>query len=296
MQDSPFAELERPFDLFAPAELRAPVLFSSPHSGRIYPRAFLAASRLDATALRRSEDSYVDELFADVVALGVPLLAARFPRAFVDVNREPYELDPRMFADRLPAFANTRSVRVAGGLGTIARIVADSQEIYQEPLSLEDALARIERLYRPYHQALADTLVALRRRFGVAFLVDCHSMPSAVSGEERSARPDIVIGDRYGTTCAGAFTDRVQMLFESFGYGVRRNRPYAGGHITERYGNPACGVHAIQLEVNRGLYMDEQSFARTANFSRLKSDLTAIAAALIASVAADRPPASAAAE
>lgn len=282
MQDNPFAELERPFELSVPEPVRAPFLFSSPHSGRIYPRSFVAASRLDARTLRRSEDTFVDELFSGVLALGVPLIAARFPRAFVDVNREPYELDPRMFADPLPPFANTRSVRVAGGLGTIARIVADSHEIYHRPLALDDALARIELLYKPYHHALGELLAGLHARFGIAFLIDCHSMPSTAVGEERAARPDIVIGDRYGTTCDGAFSDRVQALFEQRGYSVRRNRPYAGGYITERYGGPDQGVHAIQLEVNRGLYMDEASFVRTAGFARLKADLSAVAEALVA--------------
>ena len=145
-------ELDPPFDVLEPSALASPLVFSSPHSGAIYPQRFLAAARLDAATLRRSEDAYVDQLFAGVVAHGAPLISARFPRAYLDLNREPYELDPRMFDGRLPVFANTRSVRVAGGLGTIARVVGDSQEIYGERLKVDEALARIDKLYKPYHR------------------------------------------------------------------------------------------------------------------------------------------------
>lgn len=288
MTHDPMPELSRPFDLLEPAPLTVPFLFSSPHSGRIYPASFLASSRLDAGTLRRSEDAFVDELFADVVALGAPLIRARFPRAFLDVNREPYELDPRMFSERLPAFANTRSVRVAGGLGTIARIVADTHEIYDRPLPVADALTRIERLHKPYHRAIAAQLGEIRRRFGAAFLIDCHSMPSMAANDEYRPRPDIVLGDRYGTACASAFADRVQALLQGLGYSVRRNRPYAGGYITERYGHPAGGVHAIQLEVNRGLYMNETTFEKTAGFEALRADMATFTAGLMGAGEASR--------
>lgn len=281
MTHDPMPEFGRPFDLFEPAPVTAPFLFSSPHSGRVYPASFLAASRLDANTLRRSEDTFVDELFACVVPLGAPMIAARFPRAYLDVNREPYELDPRMFSGRLPAFANTRSVRVAGGLGTIARIVADTHEIYDQPLPVAAALERIEQLYKPYHRAIAAQLGEIRRRFGAAFLIDCHSMPSTAGGDERKPRPDFVLGDRYGTSCAGAFADRMQNLLQGMGYSVRRNRPYAGGYITERYGHPAGGVHAVQLEVNRGLYMDETAFEKTGRFEALRADMEEFAASLM---------------
>jgi N-formylglutamate deformylase len=274
--------MEKPFDLHLPSTLKAPVLFSSPHSGRRYPRDFLKASRLDAETLRRSEDSFVDELFADVVGLGVPLLHAHFPRAFLDANREPYELDPRMFSGRLPHFANTRSLRVAGGLGTIARIVADAEEIYRQPLAVEEALARIETYYRPYHRALADTLRGHMREFGIAVLIDCHSMPSSAAGEDHSGRPDIVLGDRYGTSCALEITDHAQQALEKLGYKVRRNKPYAGGYITERYGNPAQNFHALQIEINRSLYMDEKQYRKRQDFAGLQGDLTAFAETMIA--------------
>lgn len=289
-------ELETPFDLQVPERISAPFLFSSPHSGRIYPRAFLDASRLDANTLRKSEDSFVDELFEDVVPLGVPLLRALFPRAYLDVNREPYELDPRMFDTRLPAFANTRSVRVTGGLGTIARIVADTHEIYDRPLPVDEALRRIEQLYKPYHRRLGRQLIALRRMFGVAILIDCHSMPSMAAGDEQAPRPDFVLGDRYGTSCAGAITDAVQSVLERLGYSVRRNKPYAGGYITERYGAPARGLHALQIEVNRALYMDEVTLDKAPGFARTKADLAALARALIAVDPASLAPSRQAAE
>ncbi|HSM19657.1 MAG TPA: N-formylglutamate amidohydrolase [Hyphomicrobiales bacterium] len=275
-------ELETPICLQAPDRISAPFLFSSPHSGRIYPRAFLDASRLDANTLRKSEDSFVDELFEGVVPLGVPLLRALFPRAYLDVNREPYELDPRMFEERLPPFANTRSVRVNGGLGTIARIVADTHEIYDQPLPVIDALRRIEQLYKPYHRTLGRQLIALRRMFGIAILIDCHSMPSTATGEEQTTRPDFVLGDRYGTSCTSRITEAAQSVLEDLGYSVRRNKPYAGGYITERYGNPVRGVHALQIEVNRALYMDETTLEKTPGFERTQADLTALADALFA--------------
>src|ERR1700726_508100 len=166
------------FEVIEPAECRAPILFNSPHSGRVYPRDFLLASRLDLATLRRSEDSFVDELMLGVVERGHPLMRAHFPRCYVDVNREPYELDPRMFDGRLPSFANPRSVRVAGGLGTVARVVGDSQEIYDQRIPVEDALGRIENLYKPYHRALRRLLSRMHSESGAAVLVDCHSMPS----------------------------------------------------------------------------------------------------------------------
>ena len=275
-------ELEPPFDVREPADWRGPVLFNSPHSGRVYPRAFLVASRLDVNTLRRSEDSFVDDLVADVVTRGYPLMRAHFPRCFVDVNREPYELDPRMFDGRLPSFANTRSMRVAGGLGTVARVVGDAQEIYDQRLSVDDAMRRIETLYKPYHRALRKLFSRVHRDFGAAMLVDCHSMPSATGGKDERPRADVVIGDRYGTSCVGAVSETVESTLRGLGYAVSRNKPYAGGFITEHYGNPAAGLHAIQIEVNRALYMDERRFERGAHFDRLSRDLVSLADKLAA--------------
>src|SRR6185369_8387249 len=273
----PQDELDPPFEIIEPEQWRGPVLFNSPHSGRIYPRAFLQSSRLDLSTLRRSEDSFVDELSLGVVARGYPLVRAHFPRCYVDVNREPYELDPRMFEGRLPSFANTRSMRVAGGLGTVARVVGDAQEIYDQRIPVDDALQRIESLYKPYHRALRRLFSRLHRDFGAAVLVDCHSMPSSAGHKDERPRPEFVLGDRYGTSCVGVVAETVEKTLRSLGYTVSRNKPYAGGFITEHYGNPAAGLHAIQIEFNRGLYMDERRFERAEGFNRLAADLEILA-------------------
>src|SRR6202140_3993789 len=270
-------ELDPPFEVLEPAEGKGPVLFNSPHSGSTYPRDFLAVSRLDIATLRRSEDSFVDELIAGVVKHGFPLMRAHFPRCFVDVNREPYELDPRMFEGRLPSFANTRSMRVAGGLGTVARVVGDAQEIYDQRIPVDDALRRIEGLYKPYHRALRRLAAKGHPDFGAAILVDCHSMPSMAGSRDERPRADIVLGDRYGTSCVAGVTDLVETALHDLGYSVSRNKPYAGGFITEHYGNPPSGLHAIQLEINRALYMDERQFEPIASFGRLAADLEALA-------------------
>ncbi|MCZ7660108.1 MAG: N-formylglutamate amidohydrolase [Xanthobacteraceae bacterium] len=271
------AELDPPFEILEPAEARAPVVFNSPHSGRVYPPAFLATARLDLGALRRSEDTFVDELVAGVVTRGHPLMRVHFPRCYVDVNREPYELDPRMFDGRLPSFANTRSMRVAGGLGTVARVVGDAQEIYDQRIPVDDALRRIEGLYKPYHRALRRLLTRVHRDFGAAVLVDCHSMPSTAGGKDERPRADVVLGDRYGTSCVAAVADIVEATFRALGYAVSRNKPYAGGFITEHYGNPAGGLHAVQIEINRALYMDERRYERSTSFARVAADIETIA-------------------
>jgi N-formylglutamate amidohydrolase len=270
-------ELDPPFEILEPTAYTAPVLFNSPHSGSTYPRAFLAVSRLDVGTLRRSEDSFVDALIAGVVSHGYPLMRAHFPRCFVDVNREPYELDPRMFEGRLPSFANTRSMRVAGGLGTVARVVGDAQEIYDQRIPVDDALQRIESLYKPYHRALRRRFTKMHRDFGTAMLIDCHSMPSSSGQKDERPRPEFVLGDRYGTSCVGVVAETVESTLRTLGYTVSRNKPYAGGFITEHYGNPAAGLHAIQLEVNRALYMDERRYERTSGFARLAADLETVA-------------------
>ena len=276
-------ELDPPFDIVEPSWPLCPLVLSSPHSGSIYPRRFLDSARLDAFALRRSEDAFVDELFSGAAALGAPLIRARFPRAYLDLNREPYELDPRMFDGKLPAHANTRSVRVAGGLGTIARVVGDSQEIYAGRLTVAEGLARIERLYKPYHAALRGLVERARLQFGYVLLVDCHSMPSTptvVASAERRIKTDFVVGDRYGTSADGSFVELLEGAMRRAGYAVHRNKPYAGGFITEHYGAPQSGIHAIQIEVNRALYMDERTIERTARFAAVKADITAVLAVL----------------
>jgi N-formylglutamate amidohydrolase len=273
-------EQSPPFEIVEPQVWRAPIIFNSPHSGSVYPGAFLGASRIDLASLRRSEDSFMDELIGGLSDRGFPTVRVNFPRSYVDVNREPYELDPRMFSGRLPSFANTRSMRVAGGLGTIPRVVGDGQEIYRERISVDDALSRIERLYKPYHRALRRLINRAHQAFGTVVVVDCHSMPSVGVSRDEPRRPDVVIGDRYGTSCAPLLADMVENTMSRLGYSVGRNKPYAGGFITEHYGNPASGLHTIQLELNRAVYMDERRRTRGTRFAQVTSDFAALAEAL----------------
>lgn len=276
------AELDPPYLVAEPLHQTSPFVFCSPHSGRVYPRHFLAQSRLDAVSLRRSEDCYVDELFAAVTHLGAPLLTARFPRAFLDVNREPYELDPVLIREPLPDYANAHSVRVVGGLGTIARIVADGENIYRGPLPLAAAMARIDALYFPFHKALTGLLERTSKTFGFAILIDCHSMPSAPMSRGVLSRPDFVLGDRFGAACDQRLSRFVREHLGARGYDVQMNRPYAGGYITEHYGRPNRGWHALQIEINRGLYCDELTLERVDGFGRLAADLAALTGAMFA--------------
>lgn len=289
-------EFEPPFIVAEPVQQTVPFVFNAPHAGALYPTSFLVTSRLDAMGLRRSEDAFVDELFAGLVVAGAPLMAARFPRAYLDVNREPYELDPRMFEGRLPPFANTRSMRVAGGLGTIPRIVADGQEIYRGRLPVEEALRRIEWLYKPYHRMLRQLIHRTARTFGHAVLIDCHSMPSTSVSRDDGAKADIVLGDRYGTSCAAVLTDLVDAALRARGYSVVRNKPYAGGFITEHYGEPALARHALQIEINRSLYMDERTLRKSPRFSALARDLSEIFVAVMEAIDDDLSPRRIAAE
>ena len=266
-------ELATPVEVVEPVGVACPLVLSSPHSGAIYPRRFLASSRLDSATLRRSEDAYVDELFEGAIALGAPMARARFPRAYLDVNREPFELDPRMFEGKLPAHVNTRSLRVAAGLGTIARLVAEGEEIYRQPLTLASALERINCLYLPFHAALARLLEETRKRFGYAVLIDCHSMPSSPALPSSGARPDVVLGDRFGASCDPRIARFLRTTMTDLGYEVDLNRPYAGGYITEHYGKPYRGIHAVQVEINRGLYMDEISYRPSSGYGLLARDL-----------------------
>lgn len=280
--DDPRVLFPRPLTVLQPKGAANHIVLTSPHSGRIYPETFVAASRLDAVTLRRSEDSFVDELIADAVDLGSPVLLAEFPRAYLDVNREPYELDPAMFDSPLPAHANTRSLRVSAGLGTIARLIREGVEIYRAKLSVEEAESRIDALYRPYHAALRELLEAAAHRWGASLLLDCHSMPSLTlpGGQEIPGhRADIVLGDRFGVSCAPVITRTAETFLRGRGLKVERNRPYAGGYSTETYGRPREGSHALQIEINRALYMDEERIERRpdglAATSRLLTDLTA---------------------
>ncbi|RAI04380.1 N-formylglutamate amidohydrolase [Acuticoccus sediminis] len=270
------------FDLIEPTAPPVPFVFSAPHSGTVYPKSLLSRARLDRLTLRRSEDTFVDELFDGVPSLGAPLLRARFPRVFLDLNRDASEIDPSMFDAPPPLPTQPDSPRVASGLGVIARIVGEGQDIYASRLPAAEAEDRLVRFYHPYHQALAEQLTARVQIFGAAVLVDCHSMPSGAIRHDMgdSSRVDVVLGDRYGTSCSGMLSEEFARLLRDQGLTVGRNRPYAGGYITERYGHPPA-IHAIQIEINRALYMNESTFERNAGFDGLRLALMSTAGRLI---------------
>jgi len=272
-----------PCEVWAPdgAAAAAPIVFASPHSGDVYPQVFLAAARIDALSLRSSEDAFIDELFAAAPRLGLPLLRARFPRAYVDVNRGPWELDPQMFEDRLPGYVDRVSPRAAAGLGTIARIVANGAEIYAGKLRFAEVRHRIERLYMPYHARLDALLDAAHAAWSRCLLVDCHSMPS-LAGLAAAPGPqmDFVLGDRHGRSCDPDLVALVESVLVDLGYRVARNAPYAGGYTTARHGRPDDRRHALQIEINRALYMDERRLARHAHFPVLAEHLSRLITAL----------------
>jgi N-formylglutamate amidohydrolase len=276
------------FEILAPRTWTAPAVFNSPHSGSHYPADLLRMTRLSPAALRKSEDCFIDELFMSCVDHGAPMLRALCPRAYIDLNREAYEFDPRMFACELPGYMNTSSPRVAGGLGTIPRLVAEGEEIYRERLSLGDALARVENIYRPYHRTLNALLDEVLNNIGSVLLLDCHSMPSNATSYISPANQtavDVVIGDRYEASCPAEITNFVEGLLRAQGLRVVRNKPYAGGFITQNYGSPTLGRNALQIEINRGLYMDELRFQKNSDFGPLQLALAGTIKALLEALA-----------
>lgn len=270
-----------------PENRNNPVIFNSPHSGANYPPEFVASSQLSAWQLRLSEDCYVDELFENVTQMGCPMLKANFPRAYLDVNRAPWELDPEMFCDALPDYVQTSGIRVAGGLGTIPKKVSEKLEIYGKPMRFADARARVERYYFAYHHALQQLIDESLERFGTAILIDCHSMPSSAveSGRWRQKKADVVLGDRFGSSCDSQVCNFLEDLLDQAGIRTARNQPYAGGYITQTYGKPRKNVHAIQIEINRKTYMNETSLERSKGFEPLKSVLGVVMQEFIASFA-----------
>jgi N-formylglutamate deformylase len=271
----------RPFRLLMPVRHISPIIFTSSHSGRVYSDELLTGVRLCAPGLRRSEDSFVDDLFAAAPQHGAPLLAANFPRAFCDANREPWELDPAMFADPLPDWVNTTSARVSAGLGTIARVVASGEPIYSAKLSFAEAERRIRTYWRPFHETLARLVTDTKDRFGYCWVIDCHSMPSGGQIRRAGGRPvDFVLGDLHGIACAGRATRFVETVLSDQGFLVRRNDPYAGGFITAHYGKPADGVHVLQIEIARGLYMDEARIEPLPAFATVRRQITEMIGAL----------------
>ncbi len=291
--DIPFpdtaARADAPFVLVRPPRQTTPLVFASAHSGRAYASDFLRLSRLDALELRRSEDSFVEELFAGAPAIGAPLLAATFPRSFCDANREPWELDPAMFEGELPPWVNTTSPRVGAGLGMIARVVSSGEPIYRAKLPFAEAERRVREFWTPFHGALGSLVAETKRSFGACLLIDCHSMPANSCAARRpsfwdSVAPapgvDVVLGDAHGTACASRVSGWIERALEEIGYKVRRNDPYAGGYITRHYGRPRDAVHALQIEINRGLYMDEASIIPHAGFGHVREDVSRLIAGL----------------
>lgn len=298
---SAFSDLA-PLIVTRPARQTAPLVFASAHSGRAYPPELLRISRLDPLALRRSEDSFVEELFASAPNHGAPLIAAIFPRAFCDANREAWELDPAMFEEALPPWVNSGSPRVSAGLGTIARVVSSGEPIYRHKLPFAEAERRVRDYWTPFHGALDALVAETRQAFGGCLLIDCHSMPAiSCTHHHRAALPGgrsapvhgtdgcgVVLGDAFGTACSPRVSSWMERRLRLLGFPVRRNDPYAGGYITRHYGRPREGVHTLQVEINRSLYMDEATLERAPGFGgvqdkldRLIADLAAEAASLI---------------
>jgi N-formylglutamate deformylase len=279
---SVIAEEDRPGPvlLSRPSRQTAPVVFASPHSGRCYPPEFLAESRLDPLSVRRSEDSFVEELWSAAPDFGAPLLAATFPRVYCDANREAWELDPAMFDGPLPPWVNTASPRVGAGLGTVARIVASGEPVYRHRLSFSAVEARIQRCWHPYHAALGRLIAETKAQFGCCLVIDCHSMPThPLHGH---CAPDMVLGDAHGTACSPRAVRLVEETLAALGYRVKRNDPYAGGYVTRHYGRPREQVHVLQIELARGLYMNEATIERLPAMERLRDDLTLLIARLAA--------------
>ena len=267
-------------DVKRPFKQALPLVVSSPHSGRNYPQKFVDASDLTPLRLRSSEDSFVDEIFDSAPTLGAPFIKALFPRAFLDVNRQPFELDPSMFSDILPNFVTTQNNRISAGLGTIARVVSNGEKIYRDKLTFIEAETRINNFYWPYHQTLKTLIDDTKNEFGYCILLDCHSMPSGTNRYKNSCRSsngglgDIVLGDCFGTSCHKDIINSAIDILSGYGFSVRRNIPYAGGFITRNYGKPREGVHAIQIELNRALYMDEKLIERLDNIELLAKAMT----------------------
>ncbi|MBY0565067.1 MAG: N-formylglutamate amidohydrolase [Hyphomonadaceae bacterium] len=270
---------EAPYVLIEPLHRTTPLIFASPHSGRRYPPELLADARVALISLRRSEDAYVDELFAGAAAHGSPVLSATVARAYVDLNRDPEELDPEMFDERPPRSHHAGSARIQAGLGAIPRVSGDGQTIYRRKLSLHEAERRMVAVHRPYHAMLANLVAETKETFGCTVLVDCHSMPSGARGQHS---PDIVLGDRFGASCHPSVTALAEATLRRMGYKVARNTPFAGGHTTQTYGRPFSGVHALQIEINRALYVDERTLERSNGYGRVRTDMGRLAEALAA--------------
>ncbi|MCB1358163.1 MAG: N-formylglutamate amidohydrolase [Maritimibacter sp.] len=268
------------YELKMPARRDTGTIFASPHSGRDYPRAFLRRSVLNEHAIRSSEDAFVDQLMADAPDHGAPLLAARAPRAFVDVNRGAEELDPALIRGVARSGHNPR---VSSGLGVIPRVVGGGREIYRGKISYGEALARLEEHWHPYHAKLQALIEDSRLLFGRSVLIDCHSMPhEAIESlcRHRREKPEIVIGDRYGAAADAEIVERIEAVFAAEGFKVARNTPFAGAYTAQRYGRPSRGSHVVQIEIDRALYMNEAELRPNGNFGAMRLILARVVAEL----------------
>lgn len=278
-----------PFRLEMPESWTTSVVFASPHSGRDYPAAFLRASVLDQLAIRTSEDAFVDVIFGAAPSCGAPLLAARAPRAFIDLNRSADELDPALIEDVRRV---THNPRVTSGLGVVPRVVANGRSIYDGKLSLREAEDRLVRYWHPYHARLQALLDACHARFGEVVLIDCHSMPhEAIDSicHGRGPRPDVVLGDRFGAAAGSEVVEEVEAAFASVGLSVARNAPFAGAFTAQHYGRPSRAQHVVQVEIDRALYMDEKTIRPNADFEAFKAVITKVVALLTAYGAQEIP-------
>lgn len=272
------------FSVTREGPLQVPILFASPHSGSLYPETLLSGLRVPVMDLRRTEDAFVDELFADAPDFGGWLVHANYARAYVDLNRDARELDPGMFADGPPRPTALPSARVEAGLGCLPRVAACGEPIYAARLSRAEGEYRLSQVHDAYHAFIRTVLEEARERFGQSVLIDCHSMPSRQPGRRQLA--DIVLGDRFGSSCDSRLTGLAERTFRKLGYSVSRNSPYAGGYTTRAYGRPKRHVHVLQIEVNRALYMDEETVMPSADFARVRSDMRTVAELLTRFVAA----------
>ncbi len=271
-----------PYRLVEPPRLTTGAVFNSPHSGNDYPPALLARTRLDAVQLRASEDALIDRLFAPAATMGAPLLAAIAPRAWVDLNRGPSELDPALIDGIRASGLNQR---IAAGLGVVPRIVSEGATIYEGKISLAEANERISSMHAPYHAKLESLLMRARSEFGAAILFDCHSMPSdalRAAPRVRGRVPEIVLGDRFGAAATRDIVAETQNAFEAAGFVVARNAPFAGGYITQRYGRPSRGLNAVQIEIDRGLYLDQRRVEPSGDFAETARRLQRVIALLCA--------------
>lgn len=264
------------YQLFRPKSRTTSVVFASPHSGRNYTQDFLAQIALDPLSIRSSEDAYVDQLFASAPQTGAPFLIASAPRAFIDLNRAVEELDSALIEQVRRA---SRNPRVASGLGVVPRVVANGQQIYHGKIALSQAHSRIADYWHPYHDTLQTLLDESHQIFGEAILIDCHSMPHealANASPAGAARPEIVLGDRFGATATGSIVERIEAAFASAGLRVARNMPFAGAYIAQHYGRPSRRQHAVQIEIDRALYMNERTLEPNADFEAFQTILSGI--------------------